>query len=196
MTREENTKFMKDFFEKYYEQLKAENDVLVAGVKIPEEMVAYELTMSKGWSVWKLIPSTVKDEDFKEIEDNWGIKFPDCIKAFFCTYHHRFDDLLGKNLIGKPFETLELAYNPNLTANGYLPFGWDSDNYFIRCIDLTNTPDDEKCPVVQIDHETLFDLGDEYEDDIIPKEEIEENIEWVADNFYEYLNAILNGDIE
>ena len=196
MTKEENTNFMKQFFEKYYEQQKAVSETSVAGVKIPEEMVAYDLEGSKGWQVWKLIPSTVKDEDFKEIENNWDIKFPDCIKAFFGTYHHRFDDLLGRNDIRKPFETLEFAYNPHLTANGYLPFGWDRDNYFIRCIDLSNAPDDERCPVVQIDHEILFDLGDEYEDEIIPKEMIKQNIGPVADNFYDYLNAILNGKVD
>jgi len=196
MTKEENIKFMKQFFEEYYEKQKAIGDALVSGVGIPEEMVAYESATSKGWAVWKLIPSTVKDEDIKELEDKWGIEFPECFKAFLTTYHHSFDGLLGRNVIHKPFKTLEFAFNPNLTANGYLPFGWDSDNYYIRCIDLSNAPHDEKCPVVQIDHEILFDLGDEYEDGLIPKEEIEQEIEQVADNFYDYLKAILNDEAE
>ena len=43
MTKEENTNFMKQFFEKYYEQQKAVSETSVAGVKIPEDQVCRDL---------------------------------------------------------------------------------------------------------------------------------------------------------
>ena len=193
MTREENRAFMKDFFEKYYEKQKARSESCVAGVKIPEEMVAYDLPTGGGWKVWKLFPSTVTDEDIQALEDLWNVKLPECLCAFLSTYHHRFDGLIGRNDIGKPFWSILNAYNPHLAANGYIPFGWDEDNYFIRCIDITNAPDDEKCPVVQIAHEVLFDLYDDDDEELLPKEALAPHIEKVAKNFYEYLNAILKG---
>ena len=161
-------------------------------------MVAYELPTSKGWQVWKLIPSTVTDNDIRGLEETLGVTLPECLRAFLTTYHHRFDGLIGRNDIGNPFKSIENAYNPHLVRNDYLPFGWDSDDYYLRCIDLSASADDEKCPVVQIDHETLFDITEEYEDEgkIIPKEELLPYIEEVSDNFYEYLNVVLNKEIE
>lgn len=198
MTGEDKKIFMKDFFEKYYEKKRSVSEALVAGVKIPSEMVAYELPTSKGWQVWKLIPSTVTDNDIRGLEETLGVTLPECLRAFLTTYHHRFDGLIGRNDIGNPFKSIENAYNPHLVRNDYLPFGWDSDDYYLRCIDLSASADDEKCPVVQIDHETLFDITEEYEDEgkIIPKEELLPYIEEVSDNFYEYLNVVLNKEIE
>ena len=196
MTREENIAFMKDFFEKYYEQLRNEDEVLVAGVKIPEEMVDHDLQAD--WKVWKLIPSTVTEADLSALEERLHIKLPECLRAFLSVYHHRFDGPVGRNEIDAPFESFERTYTHNLAENGYLPFGWDSEGYYIRCIDLTNMPDEEHCPVVQVDHEPFFDLQYEYSErgKTVPKEELEPLIEEVSENFYEYLNAILSGELD
>lgn len=53
-------------------------------------------------------------------------------------------------------------------------------------------PDEQNCAVVEIDHETLFDMQYEAEenDTIIPKEELQKNMIFVAENFFEYLNDI------
>lgn len=55
-------------------------------------------------------------------------------------------------------------------------------------------PDEEKCPVVQFPHEELFDLQYEFEDNgkEIPREQLAELAEKIADNFYGYLNGIYN----
>ena len=171
MTREENIAFMKDFFEKYYEMEKSEGEVLVAGVNIPEEMVDHDLKEGSDWKVWKLVPSIVTDEDIAALEERLNIKLPECLRAFL---------------------------THNLAENGYFPFAWDADSYFIRCIDLTNMPDEEKCPVVQIDHEPFFDIQYDYTEKgkLVPKDEIEPLIEEVTENFYEYLNKVLEGTLD
>ena len=66
-----------------------------------------------------------------------------------------------------------------------MPFAWDKEGYFIRCICLDNMPDETKCPVYQIDHEILFDF-DEY-DETIQKEDIAAHMQLVAENFDTYL---------
>ena len=198
MTREENIAFMKDFFEKYYEMEKSEGEVLVAGVNIPEEMVDHDLKEGSDWKVWKLVPSIVTDEDIAALEERLNIKLPECLRAFLSVYHHRFDENIGRNDIRAPFEAFERTFTHNLAENGYLPFAWDADSYFIRCIDLTNMPDEEKCPVVQIDHEPFFDIQYDYTEKgkLVPKEEIEPLIEEVTENFYEYLNKVLEGTLD
>ena len=57
------------------------------------------------------------------------------------------------------------------------------EGYFIRCIDLTNMPEEENCPVCQIDHEVLFDFDEE----AVTREEIAEAMVLVADNLKAYL---------
>ncbi|MDE7299620.1 MAG: hypothetical protein K2N94_12480, partial [Lachnospiraceae bacterium] len=74
-----------------------------------------------------------------------------------------------------------------LVRNGYLTFGWDEDVYFIRCMDLQNMPDEERCPIVQIDHEIMFD----FDEDTTERAELEEEMQPVAENFFAYLDAVL-----
>lgn len=197
MTIEENRAFMKDFFERYYEKLKNEDIILVKGVGIPSEMLEDGADPNEEWNVWKLCPSIVKESTFSKFEEKIGVKLPECIKAFFSVYHHRFDTAIGRNDIRYPFYDLERSYNHHLVKNGYLPFGWDVDSFFIRCIDLANMPDEEKCPIVEIDHEPFFDLMYDSEEKgiIIPKEELLKLFRPVAENFYEYLNGVYNDTI-
>lgn len=184
--------FMKEYFEKLYKQLENEKPVLLKRPELPEEMTVEGTKDGDGWSVWKLIPSTVTDEDIANEEEGFGLKFPNLLKAYLSTYHHAFD-MLGDNYPDDPFEALDNAFNPQLAKNGYLPFAWDEDGFFIRCIDLNADSDGDCCPVVQFDHEELFDLLYDYEDngENVPREELEELSEPIADSFEEYLNGFL-----
>lgn len=74
-----------------------------------------------------------------------------------------------------------------LVKAGYLPFAWDPEGYFIRCIKLDAMPDEEECGIYQIDHEILFD----FEENTVSKEEIDANMESIARNFFEYLEKML-----
>ena len=191
--------FMKEYLEKLYKKYTDIDPVLVARPDLPEVMWADgETPDDEEWCVWKLIPSTVTGDDIAACEKGYGIEFPNCIKAFLGTYHHCFGSPVGENMPEEPFESLDNAYNPHLAANGYLPFTWDKDGYFIRCIDLNANDDGDSCPVVQFDHEVLFDLQYDFEDkgEEIPRERLEELADRIADNFYDYLNGVYDGSID
>jgi len=189
--------FMKDYFERLYKKLNDEFPDALQMCDLPEEMLADGADPDEEWNTWKLIPSAVTDEDIAEHETEYGLKFPNCIRAFLQTYHHCFEGIIGRNMPDEPFYSLDSAFNPHLSANGYLPFAWDSDGCFIRCIDLSVGGGEEKCPVVQFPHEELFDMMYEYGDNgrEIPKERLEELAEPIADNFYDYLDRIYDGGI-
>jgi hypothetical protein len=198
MTIEENRAFMKDFFERYYEKRKNIDIICVEGVGIPPEMLEEGADPNKEWNVWKLYPSVVTENDIAKCEEKIGVKLPKCLEAFFSVYHHRFDTAIGRNYIKSPFHDLEISYNHHLVSNGYLPFGWDSDSFFIRCIDLANMPNEEKCSVVEIDHEPFFNLMYDFEPKgmLIPKKELLKLFRPVASNFYEYLDGVYNDIIK
>ena len=192
MNINEAKEFMKGYFEKLYKKLEKDEPILLKLPDLPEEMTVDGTKNSDGWAVWKLIPSTVTDEDIAKEEDGFGVKFPNLLKAFISTYHHGFDKP-GRNYPDDPFEALDNAFNPQLAANNYLSFAWDEEGYFIRCIDLNADSDGDRCPVVQFDHEELFDMMYDYEDngEVVTREELEELADRIADTFEDFLNKIL-----
>lgn len=198
MTREENRTFMKNFFERYYKKQIEDDPILVKGVGIPPEMLADGANPDDEWNIWKLIPSTATEKDFQVFEETHHVKLPECIKAFFSVYHYRFYTAIGRNDIGYPLYELERAYTHQLADNGYLPFGWDEDSFFIRCMDLSHLPEEEKCPIVEIDHEPFFDLQCDAEQAgiLIPREQLVPLMRPVAENFYAYLNGVYENRIQ
>ena len=186
--------FMKDYFEKLYKKLENDKPILLKRPDLPEEMSVEGTKDGDGWSVWKLIPSTVTDDDIASEEKRFGVRFPNLLKAYLSTYHHAFD-MLGDNYPDEPFEAPDNAFNPQLTANNYLPFAWDEEGYFIRCIDLSADSNGDCCPVVQFDHEELLDMLYDYEDngEVVPRNELGELAERIADNFKDYLNKVFDG---
>lgn len=194
MNRTTAEAFMKEFFEKYYDRLYHKDKILVTLPNVPEDMVADLPSDDEDgeWRVWKLVPSTVTEQQLAALEGEFGVTFPEVIKAFLSVVHHLFEEPIGRNSTEEPFAGMKNAYNPHLTANGYLPFSWDGEHYFIRCVDLANMPDEERCPVVELDHETLFDRQYEAEEngEPIPKAALQEHMRPVAANFWEYLNDI------
>lgn len=189
MNKIEYKSFMKDFFEKYYAKLLEYGVEAVTLPEVPEDMWVKDAEPEEEWQQWTLIPATISEEEIENLERNWGVKFPEILKCFFNTYFHLFDGPIGRHSSDEPFWSLKNAWNPVLIKGGYLPFTWDQEGYFIRCIDLHNMPDEEKCPVCQIDHEVLFEFN---ENDEINREEIESKMEKLADNFLEYLEQLLN----
>ncbi|MBQ8905595.1 MAG: SMI1/KNR4 family protein [Ruminococcus sp.] len=197
MPTKETAAFVKSFFEKYYQKLYNESKVLVSLPKVPEEMVA-EDGNSDGWKVWKLIPSSVTEEQLSKLEQDLGVRFPDILKAFFTVYHHLFEEPIGRNAIDRPLTGFDHAYNESLVRCGFLPFTWDSQHYFIRCMDLQNMPDEHACPILEIDHEEMFDLIFDAEEkgESVSREAFMKHLRPVADHFYDYLNGVYEGRIE
>ena len=193
MTKQENMQFIKNFFDSYYSKLYNEAPFLLANPCIPSEMISESEHNDDEWKIWKLVPSRIDDAKIKEIENQLEVEFPEVLKCFFMTYHHMFEEPIGRNPINEPFVGLLNAFNESLAANGYLPFVWDEDHYFIRCFDLQNMPDEEKCAIVEIDHEEMFDLIYDAEENskTLCKDDFAPHMRVIAENFYEYLNCIL-----
>ena len=87
--------FIKGYFEKLYKKPKEGAPILLKSPGLPDEMTAEGTKDDDGWSVRKLIPSTITD-DIAQEEEVFGVKFPTLLKAFLSTYHHGFD-MLGCN---------------------------------------------------------------------------------------------------
>lgn len=191
MNEEKTRSYIKNFFESYYDKLKNESEVLV---KIPviegnEPMWAEGAVPDKDdWVTWKLCPAQVSDEEIAALERKIGTKLPQVLRIFLTTYFHYFDEI-GRNPVEDRFSGFFNAWNPLLVRNGYLPFAWDEEGYFIRCMDLKNMPDEEKCGIVQIDHEVLFDFDEE----TTGREELASEMKPVAENFFVYLQDQLSG---
>lgn len=192
MTNIQARQFMKDFFERYYKKLAQEEDgiAIIRPLDVADRaMWREDADPKEEWKAWKLIPSVVTEQDIKRLEQSIGVKLPECIQAFLTVYHHYFEDPIGKNPISAPFKGFLNAWNPLLVKFGYLPFTWDDGGFYIRCIDLTNMPNEEQCGVYQIDHEILFSM----DEDSVQKEEIVQNMEYLSQNLFTYLESILNG---
>ena len=193
MTDTQMRSFMQAFFDRYYQKLEREGDGIALLRPLEESdraMWREDTDPDEEWKPWKLISSTVTGQDIEELETDIGAKLPWCLRAFLTVYHHYFDGPVGVNPISAPFKAVRNAWNPLLVKHGYLPFTWDGDGYYIRCMDLANMPDEERCGICQIDHEVLFSM----EEDTVQKEEIAQNMEYLSQNLFTYLESILNGE--
>lgn len=190
MNTEEIKSYIKKFFESLYEKRKNVDEVLV---KIPV-IEGNEPMWEEGavpdedeWVTWRLLPAQVSGEEIAELEEALGAKLPEVLRIFLTTYHHYFDGGIGRNPVEEKFEGIFNAWNPMLVRNGYLPFAWDEEGYFILCMDLEHMPDEESCPIVQIDHEIMFD----FDEDTTGRAELAGEMQPVADNFFAYLEGLL-----
>ncbi|MDE7326970.1 MAG: SMI1/KNR4 family protein [Lachnospiraceae bacterium] len=194
MDAQEIRSVIKKFFETLYEKMKDVDEVLVKIPVVEGNEPMWEegcVPDEEEWVTWRLLKAQVDDKEIAALEEEIGVKLPQVLKIFLTTYYHYFDGV-GRNPVENKFEGILGAWNPMLVRNGYLPFAWDAKGYFIRCMDLANMPEEEKCPIVQIDHEVMFD----FDEDHTGREELEEVMEPVAENFFAFLNAVLNGEEE
>ena len=190
MDAQEIRSVIKKFFETLYEKMKDMDEVLVKIPVVEGNEPMWEegcVPDEEEWVTWRLLPAQVSDEEIAQLEEDIGVKLPQLLKIFLTTYFHYFDCGIGRNPVEEKFEGILNAWNPLLVKNGYLPFAWDEKGYFIRCIDLENMPDEEKCRVVQIDHEVMFD----FDEDATGREELAGWMQPVAENFFVYLEELL-----
>ncbi len=194
--------FIKRFFEENYANGVKQHEDVFRLPDIHEDMIADGEDTDEEWKRWKLVESTITDEQLNELEDKIGTKLPQILRDFLSTYFHYFEDPIGRNSIETPFEGFLNAYNPLLVAAGYVPFSWDEEMYYINCIKLS----DER--IYNIDHEELFNIdydesGYEIEDDMDEEEilemkqeleecirEVHKNMNYVSEGFVEFLNGI------
>ena len=189
----EARRYMKEFFERRYAELSTGSG---AGVSLPfedegKEMWADGVDPDAEWKKWKLVPASISEEELAAFEESLGVKLPMQIKAFLTTYHHCFEAPVGENPTFDHFAAVKEAWNPLLVRCGYLPFTWDEEGAYIRCIDLKNMPDEDGCGVFEIDHEILFSFDEETAE----RGEVEAEMQPVAENFIAYLEAVQSGEL-
>lgn len=188
MTYAEYQEYMRNFFEQYYQKLSQEDLVTLPLDEAEKEMWSDDANPDDEWKKWKLVPALISDEEIKELEKDIGVELPLSLKAFLTVTHHCFDDPIGRNSVAEHFEGVWGAWNPVLVRCGYLPFTWDKERYFIRCIRLEKMPEEEKCGIYQIDHEVLFD----FDENTVTPEEIDQCMELISENLLTYLDEILH----
>ncbi|MDE7274624.1 MAG: hypothetical protein K2N95_16485 [Lachnospiraceae bacterium] len=181
--------YMKNFFEQYYQKLSQDEICVMLPLGEDEkEMWSDDADFDAEWKKWKLVPAAIQDEEIKELEKEIGVELPLSLKAFLTVTHHCFDDPIGRNSVAKHFQGVRNAWTPVLVRCGYLPFAWDKEGYFIRCIRLEKMPEEEKCGIYQIDHEVLFD----FDEDTVTSEEIDQCMNFISENLLTYLDEILH----
>ncbi|WCR26930.1 SMI1/KNR4 family protein [Paenibacillus thiaminolyticus] len=133
-----------------------------------------------GWVCWKCIPSTITEEEIKELENEFSISFPPMMRALFRTYHYvdlHFNNIEDETGHRGDCQFIELppmssrdrltryrdiiqAWEPLLAA-GYLPFTEAEDSQGPVCFDMTRIDDSGDYPVVWFLHDHLHELGEE-----------------------------------
>ncbi|GIO88846.1 SMI1/KNR4 family protein [Paenibacillus lactis] len=148
---------------------------------VPAEMKATDT--DEEWSIWKLVPSVVSEADIRELEDGYGLTFPEWYKAFISTYHHYFD-VIPEQPVDEPLDNVRDMYNPLLCRLGYLPFTWDSEYGKIWCIDVNEDAGEDFGAIYEIEHEILFDLDEEQTD----RAELKASLDYLYRDFKTYFD--------
>lgn len=186
LNQSERTKLVKEFYESLYQKVGSS----LTAKNVPEEMRIGPADKD-GYSNWKLIPAHVTEADFQALEKQIGCVLPPLVKTFFSTYYYFFCD--SQELIAldegpdNPFEiildlqsTIDSQYDMLVNA-GLLPLLMPSssiDEFY--CIDLSNMPDEDACPILYFH---LYEL----DDDMDREEILSSAAEPVWDNFQAFL---------
>jgi hypothetical protein len=189
MTYDEYQKYMRNFFEQYYQKLSQEEILVTLPLgETEKEMWSDGANPNDVWKKWKLVPAIISDEEIRKLEKEIGVELPLSLKAFLTVTHHCFNNPIGRNSVAEHFKGVKEAWNPILVRCGYLPFTWDKGHNFIRCIGLEKMPEEEKCGIYQIDHEVLFN----FDENTVTSKEIDQSMKLISENLLTYLDEILH----
>jgi hypothetical protein len=129
----------------------------------------------EGWVEWKPIPSTLRESDVAEVEEEFGVEFPPLFRAYLLARFQLFDQLQsvrhGQGLLmtavpsGQRLdpirESLEVWQSSPLIPAGFIPFAEWGDGFGPVAFDTSKRASDGDCPVVWMDHELLIELDDD-----------------------------------
>ena len=85
MTDMQVRQFMRDFFERYYQKLEQIGNGIAVMRPLDEADKAMwrdDTNPNEEWKAWRLIPSTVTDQNIETLEKSIGINLPKCLNAF------------------------------------------------------------------------------------------------------------------
>ena len=133
---------------------------------VPPEMQAGQID-ADGWVEWRVLPSTLKEEDVIELENRFGVQLPPLFRAYLLARFHLFDQVTSRRydqLIFmsdipsrrplEPLSKLISAWRPMIAA-GFIPFAEWGDSWGPMCFDTGRCSPDGDCPIVWMDHEVL-----------------------------------------
>jgi hypothetical protein len=153
-----NADLPKRYIEKSIEKSRKRGFSRLSIPNMPEEMRDLSIEQRNDWIGWKIVPSTVTQEQLDGLENTIGLQFPPLYRSFLQSYH--FYDLHEMHFYRHPIHTwqnaLTFAYKSyaELIAIGLIPFGEESlmDAGAI-CFDTRYTNENGDCPIVFWDHE-------------------------------------------
>ena len=129
---------------------------------VPEEMrVDGEPAPSRGYVAWKLIRSTVTDDDLDGLERAYGIRYPPIYRAFLKSYHFydlaEFGVRFFRHILHRWEQDLRNVYDMeihrSLLAQGLIPIGSEAFmDAGTVCFDTRQTQPNGDCPVIYWDH--------------------------------------------
>ncbi|KOR89115.1 SMI1/KNR4 family protein [Paenibacillus solani] len=176
--------YIKQGFETYYNKYRqVTEDGFCRWMRpdVPAEMKVVDT--GEEWSIWRLVPSQVSEDDIYAMEKEYGVTFPEWYRAFISTYHHYFDEI-PEQPVDAPLDNVRDMYNPLLCRRGYLPFTWDSEYGKIWCIDVSEDAGEGGGAIYEIEHEILFDLDEERTD----RAELKESLVLLYPDFKAYFD--------
>ncbi len=148
---------------------------------------------AEGWVQWKMLPSTLTEDDVIKIEAILPGQFPPLFRAYLIV---RFTMSIETSKVrlpslpcDNPFEDLlsELRAWSSLFASGYVAFAKDGNDAGPLCFDFQSRLSDGDCPIVLFDHEHLINLG---EDLCAQREKVVPYAEPVFESFRELLKTL------
>lgn len=161
-----------EYVDKSLLSLKQANLMYTPHPNMPKEMIDTTINQSDDWIPWKATLSIVSEGDILELENKIGLKYP-TIYCDFLKYKHFYElenvaDInffshcirdWKSNLLRQYFESWE---PDKIIEKGFIPFA-DYSDWGIVCFD-TNRMNNNDCPIIMFDHETLYDEPVPYEE--------------------------------
>lgn len=197
MTPTEQIAFVRHCYETHYRSLEQTGSkkglVRPTVPTVPEDMRT-GLADERGWFQWKLIPSPVTAGELDALELEFGLRFPSLLRTALSTCCHFFGNGFFTQRSDRPLEDFSgTIRDPALFQAGLLPFAWWYDyeedrGDFLRCIDLANMPEEDRCPVIQLNDLEFFDLSQS--GNPIGRADLLSLMERLADNFKDYMEQL------
>ena len=143
-------------------------------MRMPHEVVPLEMRDGnnagideEGYAAWKEIPSTVSQDEIRELEQKTGFRYPELYVEFlrykqFCELFPVAEITFFDHSIHQWKQVLIDRYYKSwlpekLIGQGYIYFA-DYSDWGMVCFDTTEQNlEDNDCPIIMIDHEALYD---------------------------------------
>ena len=176
-----------EYVEKSLTNIKLADLMFIPHSNMPSEMIDLDVKQNEDWIPWKAITSKVTDKDILELENKIELKYPLLYKEFLKYKHfYELENIAEitffkhcvrdwkKYLLDQYFESWE---PDEIIKKGFIPFA-DYSDWGIVCFD-TNRMEDNDCPIIMFDHETLYDEPVPFEElypsfSIMAKEQLKE----------------------